>query len=223
MDRPGCGVSLAESPLPRCRRPGVGVSLPCPAGRPDATAGPYCDEHGGLARAQSEAERDWNYVAPASVGDVEAVQSAGCASLDSTCAYLVLREEHGRWLAWLGLGSHMMPVHSPRARPMRRKRGERKDEHAARAALGGCAFDSREVAESEARSAWRQHVYLRVESIRAARGGTLGWGVPVAPLADPHVIDANDRNAWDVADEVERSAPRGLAGLSGVRPSGEPL
>lgn len=186
-----------------CGQPGIGVSLPCPSGRPPAVGGPYCGEHGGRARAQREAESDWNYRAPASVGDEHQVQLAGCASLDSTCVYVVLREEHGRWLAWLGLGSHMLPVRSPKARPPRRKRGERKAAYERRSLLGGCAFDSRDLAESEARAAWQQHVELRVASIRQARGGTLDWGVPVVPAAEPKVLDATGvkGGAWALVTE----------------------
>lgn len=74
---------------PACRP----VSLPCPAGRPDAVGLPYCAAHGGTARSRARAETDWNYVAPACVGDAQAVLDAGLMALGSEHAYLVLREE----------------------------------------------------------------------------------------------------------------------------------
>jgi hypothetical protein len=81
-----------ETGLPvYCLAPAVDVRLSCPAGRPDAHAC-YCDAHGGEIRAQAEAGRDWNYLAPESVGDEGAVQKTGCESLCSEHVYLVLRE-----------------------------------------------------------------------------------------------------------------------------------
>lgn len=185
-----------STPLRRCGRPGVGVSLPCPSGRPNAVGGPYCEEHGGLARAQHEAETEWDYVAPASVGDSEAVLSAGCASLDSSNVYVVLRHEGSRWLAWLGVGGHMVGVHAPGTRP-HRKHHESKAAYEERCRAGGYAFASREAAEAEGVRVWRETVDRDVADITRQRGGTLSWGMPIAPLADPVVIDATGRNAWD--------------------------
>jgi hypothetical protein len=89
--------------------------------------------------------------------------------------------------------------------------------------VGGYRFPSREEAESEGRRAWRESVAGHVDEIRQARGGTLEWGVPVHPLADPIVVDATDRNAWDAATSMPRRAGDGLALISGNRPSGEAL
>ncbi len=64
----------------RCEQTGHLVTLrrdDHPADRPDAEGGPYCDLHGGRERAEAEARRDWNYLAPAAVADV---QTAGCIS-----------------------------------------------------------------------------------------------------------------------------------------------
>lgn len=78
----------------RCNAPtGPPVTLPCPAGRPDAVAGPYCTAHGGHARADAEARRDWSFLAPASVGHEGKVLETGCLGLTSPNAYLVIRQE----------------------------------------------------------------------------------------------------------------------------------
>jgi len=237
------GGSTVEVSAPRrCGQPGEGVSLPCPAGRPDAEAGPYCETHGGRERAQREAERDWNYVAPASVGDAEAVQTAGCMCLDTRCAYLVVRHELpggdrrvGTWLTWLGLGSRMQPVPVPgSAREIavgeqspadvpHRKHGESMRAWRRRCAtVGRMAFDSREAALAAGIAAWRAHVDTVVAEILAARGGTLDWGVPVEPLTEPIIVEPGPgQSAWDVAITIPRRGQLGIATMSGLRPSGE--
>jgi|GEM_PF-4157850 len=203
----------------RCPRTAVEVRLPCPAGRPDATAC-YCEEHGGLARAEREAHADWNYAAPESVGDAGAVLDAGCDCLRTTEAYVVLRqttqETGGNWLAWLGLGTALTQVPNPEPR-MRRGR-PRTD------GRGQYSFSARVYAEQAAREMWAEGVTRRVAEIRAARGGTLDWGVAVEPLDAPIVIlleQGDERSAWDVAKELTPRSRAGQAMLSGLRPSGE--
>lgn len=208
------------------------VRLQCPAGRPDATAA-YCDEHGGEARARAEAERDWNYAAPESVGDAESVQDAGCHCLGTPEAYVVVRQtpenQGGVWLAWLGLGSRLTPVANPepivRLRPdgKPRMRGGNRPQ---RPGNGTRSFPSREAALSQARVAWGQGIERRVAEIREARGGTLGWGTPVAPLSEPIEIvleQGDSRSAWDVAVALPRRAGEGVGFLLGIRPSGEAI
>lgn len=209
----------------RCGLPAAVVRLPCPLGRPDAVAG-YCDAHGGVTRARAEAERDWMYAAPASVGGPREVEDAGTDSLRSTEAYIVVRhtipETGGRWLAWLGLGSHMTVVPNPNAVPSRRG-GRRKRSPGSN---GTRAFTTAEDALAEAKKAWHERVEQRVREITAARGGTLDWGTPVAPLKEPIVIrleQGDTRSAWDLAVELERHGAPGIGWITGLRPSGEAL
>jgi len=211
----------------RCGLPGAEVRLQCPAGRPDAVGGPYCDEHGGHALALAEAEREWNYLAPASVGRAEAVRDAGSTALRTPEAYIVLRQtpesQGGTWLAWLGLGSMMRPVPSGAA-PNRRGGRAHKRAGEKRARTGTRAFSSRAAAEAAAVVAWRRNARNTVEVIRDHRGGTLDWGVPVEPLEAPIVLvleQGDSRSGWDVAVELKRRTRDGLCMLSGLRPSGE--
>lgn len=208
-----------------CGQPAVEVRLSCPAGRPDAVAG-YCDEHGGQQRARAEAERDWMYVAPASVGGPVDVEEAGTDGLRSTEAYVVIRQTlpatGGRWLAWLGIGSHMISVANPNAAPSRR--GGRRNRSPG--SDGTRAFLTEEDALLEAKRAWRLRVDLRVREITEARGGTLSWGTHVEPLDEPIVIrleQGDTRSAWDVVEQLERRGVVGLGQLTGLRPTGEAL
>jgi len=210
----------------RCGLPGHEARLPCPAGRPDAVGGPYCEEHGGHARAQEDAEREWNYLAPASVGDAAAVLDAGSMGLRTPEAYIVIRQtpesQGGTWLAWLGLGSMMRPVPSG-APPNRRGGRAHKRAGEKRARTGTRAFGWRAAAEAAAVVAWRRNVRNTVEVIRDHRGGTLDWGVPVEPLDAPIVIalEGCSGSAWDIATSMPRRTRPGLCMLSGLRPSGE--
>lgn len=211
-----------------CTKPGVGVRLRCPAGRPDAVAA-YCHEHGGPLRARRVAEADWLYAAPASVGDERAVQVAGRECLRTVHAYVVLRQEpeaNGAvWLAWHGIGSTMAAVANPFATPRLHASGEPKLRRNGMP-RGGRSFPTRDAALETAVSAWRDRVDAQVSAIRAARGGTLAWGVPVEPLAEPIVIvleQGERRSAWDLAVQMPRQAGRGVAIMSGLRPSGEVL
>lgn len=222
-ERPGW---RREHGLWLCPEPGEGVSLECPAGRPNATGGPYCNAHGGRARALEEAQRDWNYLAPESVGNTAAVQAAGTRALDTRHAYIVVRPNpDGGWFSWLGLGSLQEQV--PRAdyvgcgRPKCRSCREGK----------GCGRGGRHVHPSGAAAAaaahrlWRVMLAARVDEIRAARGGTLTWGVPIAPLTEPVLVSLNHHteNAWDLAVTLPRVGPPGLGAISGLRPTGEAI
>lgn len=204
---------------PTCERPGYRVELPTPCGRPPAVGGPYCDEHGGLERANAQAAQDWMLVAPPEVGDGEAVMAAGAAGLDTTHAYVVVRPEKSSWVALLGLGSHQIQVHH--GRPSARQRGGRR--HRRRfGRQGTAAFATREEALAEAVAQWKARVSARVEEVRAARGGTLDWGVPVEPLDEPVVVEVGEgENAWQAAYRLPRRGRPGLCMLSGLRPSGE--
>lgn len=206
-----------------CPRLGTEVRLACPAERPDAVAC-YCDEHGGETRARAVAERDWMYVAPECVGGPAEVEQAGTDSLRSTEAYVVVRQTlpatGGKWLAWLGIGSHMVSVVNPRAVPSRR--GGRR--HRSSGSDGTKAFPTRVEALEEARKAWSTRVEQRVRDITAVRGGTLCWGTPVEPLDEPILIvleQGDARTAWDVAETLPRRSREGLYVISGLRPSGE--
>lgn len=208
----------------KCPNPGHEVRLKCPAGRPDAV-GCYCDEHGGAERARQLASQEWNYLAPECVGDEHAVEDAGCQCLGTPEAYVVIRQtpaaQGGTWLAWLGLGSRLKAVPSeagPRldvdGKP-RLRRGK---------PFGAMAFSSRNAAVERALSVWRKDLARRVAEIRRARGGTLSWGTPIEPLANPIVIlleQGDSRSAWDVAVRLPRKSPEGVASLTGLRPSGE--
>lgn len=206
----------------QCPNEGVVVRLRCPRGRPDAVAA-YCLEHGGEERARALAERDWNYVAPESVDDVE---DAGCMGLQSTHAYVVVRQvppaQGGVWLAWLGLGSLLTPVVNPKGE--RRPRGGRRQGKYQDRPL--TSFPARNEALEAARAQWRRELTARVEEIRRARGGTLGWGTPVEPLDEPIIIlleQGDSRSAWNIAKTLPRRSREGFGVLSGLRPSGECL
>lgn len=213
----------------QCPREGRQVRLRCPAGRPDAISA-YCDEHGGEARAQVEAERDWMYAAPEAVGGPAEVEDAGCQQLQTPDAYVVLRQtpaaQGGRWLAWRGLGSMMIPVENPQPQVRLRANGKprRRGGSAYSGRNGALAFPSRETALAEALIRWRAGLDTRVEAIRRLRGGTLAWGTPVEPLESPVVIllgQGDSRSAWDIAVTLPRRSRGGVSGLTGLRPSGE--
>lgn len=71
---------------------------------------------------------------------------------------------------------------------------------------------------------WRDRVWANVEEIRAARGGTLDWGLPVEPLLEPIVLEPREgESAWEAVARAPRHAPVGLGALTGKRSSGEVL
>lgn len=211
----------------QCGAPGVAVTLRCPAGRPDASGGPFCELHGGAERAQRFAAGDWNYAAPESVGDAEAVLEAGAACLRTEHAYVVLvdmgRREDGPWpwRAFLGLGTHQIPVLNPSPRVRVRANGEPRND-----GRGRNTFQSLADARAAAVREWQRVLTARIDEITHMRGGTLEWGVPVEPLPQPVVIEIpadETRSAWDLAEIVGRRGREGLAAFSGLRPTGECL
>ena len=149
---------------------------------------------------------------------------AGLLALTSREAYVVVRPEHGVWLAWLGLGSHLLAVSNPEGgrRDREGKLATRRGRGGARVVKGAKSFASRENALSAATAAWGRNLEERIACITRARGGTLAWGRPLAPLAEPIVIELGVHgSAWDVAVALPRRSPEGDAMLSGTRPSGE--
>ena len=192
---PRAGWTVAIGELYRCPATGASVVLPTPAGRPSAHGGPYCIEHGGEARARTAAENDWNHLAPESVGGEAAVQRAGCLALDSADVYVVVRPERDHWLAWLGIGSHMIVVRHGGMTARDRRRVERGHRPSMRPS---CSYPSQEAATEGALVAWRARVAEDVAEITAARGGTLAWGLPIEPRDQPRIIVlAEHGSAWD--------------------------
>lgn len=224
-----CDAHVGPELRVRCSRAGTEVRLRCPAGRPDARAC-YCAAHGGEERARQEAERSWDYVAPASVGDHDDVEEAGCLQLQTPHAYVVLRQtpvaQGGTWLAWLGLGSLLRPVKNPhpRVRLQGNGRPRTRGGKTYSGRNGALAFDLRERALAQALIEWRAGLDARIDEIRTARGGTLDWGSPVEPLDSPIVIlleQGDWRSAWDIAVTLPRRSRAGAAMVTGLRPSGE--
>jgi hypothetical protein len=190
----------------RCLRHAERVVLPTLAGRPPAVGGPYCDTHGGLERSRAEAERDWNYAAPAAVGDAASVHEAGLMALCSVHACVVVRPEHGRWLAWLGIGSLLQGVPNPLA-SVRHRGGQGRARQ--RRSSGRYAFPSQAAALESAVAVWRETLDARVAEIRRARGGTLEWGMPIAPRSEPLVYLLGEHgSAWDASPAPTAAAGR---------------
>lgn len=209
-----------------CMRVVPEVRLICPAGRPDAV-GCYCPNHGGQERARAEAEQDWNWLAPPSVGGERAVKYAGNLCLHTTQAYVVLRElpeaQGGVWLAFLGLGGSSVALANPDAKSSRR--GGRRANNRSRKSGGVFSFPDKRSAEVVAHDTWHRVTSTRVEAITRARGGTLDWGTPVKPLQGPIVITvvaSDPRNPWEVAEALPRLTPSHVnARKNGLRASGE--
>lgn len=180
-----------------CGRPATAISAVLPFDR-TATAC-YCDDHGGTSRALEDLSYDWMCAAPDGVGAADQVIAAGIHGLDSRDANIVVRPEHGRWLAWLGIGGLMEPVLNPErtfarisrdGRPRTRGRNKRQ--------RGMYAFATRGYAIAVARAAWRRHVDAHVDQIIRERGGTLAWGIPVAPRVVPLIVEPGEHgSAWD--------------------------
>lgn len=263
-------------------------------GRPAAHAGPYCELHGGRARAEVEARRDWGYLAPDSVGAHGAVLRAGGAGLTSPNAYVVIRQaapeerpelyrvsvpadQRQRLVAacdrdrrrllqvathcglvgyrsgpagMLAYASDIAPrgplTTADRARAERAVQCLREagidDVHVevqpagthrqrkpwlASLGVGGFthhvgAYQTREEALVAVRAAWERRLHDDIAAIRRARGGTLDWGMPVEPLAEPTLLEPRaGESGWDCVGREPRRAPSGLAAISGVRSSGE--
>lgn len=124
----------------------------------------YCAAHGGAARAQAEAEKAWVMVAPESVGDVDHVQYAGSLMLNSEHKVISVRWFGVRVVVFLGTGSHLMPV-------------------------GSFPLLEYPAALAAGRGALHVERERRIEEIKALRGGTLDWGLPVVPREQLLVSD----------------------------------
>jgi len=86
------------------------------------------------------------------------------------------------------------------------------------------AHDTREEAITAGMRAWLERRDRDVAEICRARGGTLDWGMSIAPMSAPQLLEPRDgESAWDVVGRTPREAPVGTAWISGVRPSGEAL
>lgn len=187
----GMAVSagLLRHPCRLCEIPGSEVHPPRVEGR-EVSPILACGQH--RDRVYSEtlglAQKDWMRVSPMPVlGDVGqdagAVRDAGCMSLDSRHSTLGVRptmedenDPQCRWTVSLGVGGYMMPVRRISCPAGRRSK---------RRVRGAGSWPTREEAEAAGRAAWEQAVAERVEEIRVARGGDLGWGLRVTPRDEP--------------------------------------
>jgi len=180
-DSERCGQGRVCGAIPAAR-----VALRCPADRPDAIGGPYCEGHGGAERAQREAESSWDYLAPASVGSSDEVRAAGNRRLGSEHTFVVLRELAaecgGGWEVGLGVGDDYRRLRTGLPR-LKRKSG--------RGPLGELTsrYGDRESALAAGLSEWRSTLALKIEAVRSARGGTLAWGVPIEPRSEPVLLE----------------------------------
>ena len=78
------------------------------------------------------------------------------------------------WIAQLGVGSHIVHIG---------------------------AFAKREAAIDAGVAVWRVNLDRVVAEIRAARGGTLDWGMSVQPRTEPLIIESlSGESSWDTYD-----------------------
>jgi hypothetical protein len=184
---PNSTADFWGGPLWYCGASGSSARLSCRAGRRDATGGPYCEAHGGRARAEREARLEWNYVAPASVGGDDEVLRAGCWTLTSHELCVVIRPAaprghrgHHRWTVALGTGSLM--EHIPGT------------------------WDCAVLAERASLERWRHAHDAMLARIQAARGGTLQWGMSPRARSQPYVIAIED---WEPGERTTWGPPWG--------------
>lgn len=85
--------------------------------------------------------------------DWDTAATAASAAMGTEHLYCGVREEHGRWQAYRGLGGHLVIV------------GTADTQH-----------EAEMIARAELLSAW----LARVREIEALRGGDLSWGQPIA-------------------------------------------
>lgn len=152
-------ITWPTRPLP-CGVPATAWTAHPPGRSPESEC--LCAPHGGDARALELLSRSWPVLAPDVVGDDVAVMDAGAAGLSSLDVYVAVRPHGARWVAALGIGGHT-----------RQLRG---------------SYPTADAAEAVGVAAWRRQVSRDVEEITAARGGTLGWGMPVRPIDNPIVL-----------------------------------
>jgi len=177
--------------------------------RPPVVAGPYCEAHGGKARAQSEAVEDWYHAAPDSVGDADAVLDAGTRVPCSEHRIIVLRgpDDRGRWQAWRGLGTHARTIYprgveAERREILLRYNGRRKNARRRAQAAHSALFDDADEALRRALEVLRGECEAEVERIRKLRGGTLSWGMPVSVERSPaiKILPVSGGDAWKAKD-----------------------
>ena len=128
------------------------------------------------------------------------VLDAGALALTSREIYVVVRPEHGMWLAWIGIGGYLHAVPNPDGgrRDKEGKIATRRGRNGERVPRGSKSFALRDDALTEALRAWRANLDATIERISAARGGTLAWGLAVEPRADPIVLVLGEHgSAWD--------------------------
>lgn len=127
----------------------------------------YCSEHGGETRSRNEVLGSWTLYAPEAAGDDAAVLIAGALALGAEHQCIVVYAPFaGGWTASLGVGLHYKPIET--------------------------TWPTEEAAVQGATRVWRAELGWAVGKIREARGGTLGWGVPVEPRAEPYILRLED-------------------------------
>lgn len=89
--------------------------------------------------------------------DWDTAATAAIAGMGTEHLYCGVREEHGRWQAYRGLGGHLVIVGTADTQP-----------------------EAEMIARAELLSAW----LARVREIEALRGGDLSWGQPVPSPAN---------------------------------------
>ena len=162
-----------------CGKPGECAIIETPPGRPSVKRGPYCEEHGGYTRARNEANTNWLVLAPASVGDIRAVQTAGSLGLRGRHTTLVIKCVNNYWFAYRGTG----------------RRAENIPNNDAIA-----HFQTKAEAIEKAVKVWKVKFDERIEYIRKARGGTLDWGHSITLMTEPNILTVADgRRFWKTA------------------------
>lgn len=67
------------------------------------------------------------------------------------------------------------------------------------------AYATREEAIDRGIEAWRANLERRIQEIRAMRGGTLDWGIPVTPREQPMLIESlPGESSWDTYERYGR-------------------
>jgi hypothetical protein len=172
--------------------------------RPNPTEA-YCPRHGGDARALQFLINDWHAAAPPSVGDGEQVLDAGVMSLTSREAYVIVRPESTVWCAYIGTGGHLLQVPNPKGgrldplgRPLTRA-----GPNGTRVWKGAKSFASRDEAIEVGKAFWAKNLVVTIARITHARGGTLLWGLELAPRSEPILIAMDDPGSIDEAMRQE--------------------
>lgn len=151
----------------------------CAAGCGEAFA--HCENHGGAERARLAHDAHlltcWHAVAPASLPRDE-IEARGSMLTDTEHHIGVVRSiDAEQYTAAVGLGGH------------------------ARTLPG--FFPTALAAETAARKALAQAYEERVTEIRAARGGSLEWGLPLVPPVTTILFCAPGVSAWEAMGRRE--------------------